>query len=130
MTDLSSIPPASARRRDGEAPQAGASVLSLTALFREWFGLRPSEAATLCVLFQARGRLLPALQIAAEVDATEATLRRANIPRLRQAMETEAIDTADGGYRLSEIGLEECQAVILAAGEAFARLGQELGRAG
>ncbi len=107
--------------------QLGARSLSLVGLFREWFGLSPSEAAVLLALYQAKGLLRPAAQIAAEACATENTLLRAHIPKLRQAMESEAIDNANGCYGLTEVGMEECQAVILATSEEFGRMGDEIG---
>ena len=108
-----------ARLQGADADPAidGLRSISLAALFREWFRLSPSEAAVLHVLYQAKGLLRPAAQIAAEAGSTEGTLLRAHIPQLRRAMETEAIDTLNGCYRLTEVGMAECQDIILATGE-------------
>ncbi len=110
--------------------QIGTRSLSLVGLFREWFGLSPTEAAVLHTLYRAKGLLRASTEIAAEAGVTEATLLRAHIPRLRQAMDSEAIDTSNGRYALTENGMEECQAVILATSEEFGRMGEELRKVG
>jgi hypothetical protein len=81
-------------------------------VFREWFGLTPASAEILAVLYGAGG----------ETVAPEDLARRAGVsPRaigfhlfaVRQALECEGLDHAPGqGYRLSEIGLDECRAAI------------------
>ncbi len=85
--------------------------------FREWFGLTPAGAEILAVLYGGKGE-----PIAPEVLAREAGVSpRAvgfHLFAVRQALECEGLDHVPGhGYRLSEVGLDECRAALLTLAE-------------
>lgn len=65
--------------------------------FGTWFGLPRHQAMLLTELYER----------SAPVFA-----RRVHICALRRALETEAIDTHRGAYRLTEIGRLECQSAL------------------
>ena len=80
--------------------------------FEHWFGISYAQAQVLALLFQARGGFLSTQQIAVMESSTHENVM-VRINRLRQALETEAIDTVRGqGYRLTEVGLAECRQAI------------------
>jgi hypothetical protein len=60
------------------------------------FGIEPHLASLLARL--AGGSVVPALKV--------------SICRLRQALESEAIDTVRGGYQLTEVGMRECATAV------------------
>jgi hypothetical protein len=64
--------------------------------FSVMFGLQPQLAAALASLFAGQ------------------TVRthRTYIARLRAALTAEAIDTTEAGYRLTEVGVGECEAAL------------------
>lgn len=78
-------------------PSARRIATPIELAFGIWFGLAPHLAALLAEMFAG-------LTI---------TTFRTNIHKLRNALNSEAIDTTPAGYRLTETGLSECaQAVV------------------
>ena len=89
-----------------------ASNTSVRAAFRSWFGLSEGQAEVLSALYAAEGHPLQARDLA-DHAGSKASAMGVLIFRLRQALETEAIDFKPGeGYALSEVGREECRAAI------------------
>lgn len=82
------------------------------AAFTHWFGISEAQASVLLHLHYAGDSFRTAIQLAVVESTTpEAMLMR--IARLRDAMDCEAIDRAEGqGYRLTSIGQAECKRAI------------------
>jgi hypothetical protein len=79
------------------------------ASFREWFGLSPSQARLLVALYRARGGLLDCFDLSQLTGVTEHAVLT-HLCHLRRAMRPEALDCERQlGYRLSEVGVEECR---------------------
>lgn len=90
---------------------------SFAMAFRVWFGLTPAQAELLLALYDAQGEPMSpqALGEAAGVSARAVTF---HVVDIRRALEPEALDTEPGrGYCLTEEGLAECRAALLAIGE-------------
>lgn len=82
------------------------------AAFMHWFGISGAQASVLWLLFTAKGAYRTAAQLAA-VESTTPDAMLMRITRLRQAMDCEAVDSAQAcGYRLTDIGLGECQTAL------------------
>lgn len=75
--------------------------------FSSWFGIQPKEAAVLSALWQAQGQTY---DLSSMVKPTHG---RVIINQLRNILPPEAIDTANG-YRLTEIGMNECMGAVVA----------------
>lgn len=85
------------------------SVLRMA--FREWFGLSPAEADILVALYTAGGQFIQTDDVL-PAHYAPFTLRQ-RVMNLRRALEVEAIDFVRGcGYRLTDVGLAECQRAI------------------
>jgi hypothetical protein len=98
--------------------------------FREWFGLERATADLLAVLFQAGGQSVDRHAAARAAGLSPGAIVSYHIPAIRGAMETEAVDCNSGqGYRLSEIGMDECQKALQLMSEEYARRLQELKQA-
>lgn len=92
-------------------------TIAFHAAFRSWFGLSGMEAEVLGALFEARGELVRARELAAR-SGSEPQSIKVHVHRLRLALDVEAIDCVSTyGYRLTESGLGECRAVLWALGE-------------
>lgn len=83
--------------------------------FCSWFGIQPKEAAVLSALWQAQGQTLGLTDMASPGHVYVI------ISKLRAALPTEAIDTANG-YRLTEIGMNECVGAVVAQLQILASL--------
>lgn len=83
------------------------------AAFEHWFGIWPTVADVLIMLLNARGEYITPAVIAGENGVNiNAVITR--IYRLRQAMNTEAIDQELGrGYRLTEVGIGEASLALV-----------------
>ncbi len=85
--------------------------------FREWFGLTPAAAEILAVLYGARGELMAPDHLARQAGVSPRAVGF-HLFSVRQALECEGLDHEPGqGYRLSEIGLDECRAALLTLAE-------------
>lgn len=102
-------------------PQASKAIAmaARSAAFTHWFGFERRCAELLCVLVAAEGRPLTLPELALECAATEASIRL-RVHLVRKAMEAEAIDRDESGYRLTEIGLAEVRAAMSAMAESLA----------
>ena len=91
--------------------------------FQGWFGISPSQARLLVLLLRAEGRVVPPAELSQAAGVTRHAVRT-HLSQLREAMDPEALDCERGhGYRLSQIGLDECRQA-LAAMAAEMRMGQ------
>jgi hypothetical protein len=82
------------------------------AAFQHWFGISGAQASVLLHLFLADGGFRTAGQLAV-VESSSTDAMKMRIARLRSAMDTEAIDWAEGcGYSLTTIGQGECKRAI------------------
>ena len=89
--------------------------------FREWFGLSPTEAEILVVLYDAGGALMQPHQIADAAGGRAGSVT-VHLAVLRSTLEAEAIDCVRGaGYRLTEQGIAECRAALWTVGEELRR---------
>ncbi len=80
--------------------------------FREWFGLTPAGAEILAVLYGAKGATLSPDELARKAGVSPRSIGF-HLFAVRQALECESLDHLPGhGYRLSEIGLDECRAAV------------------
>ena len=80
--------------------------------FREWFGLTPAAAEILAVLYAAKGEAIAPEELARQAGVSPRAIGF-HLFAVRQALECEGLDHLPGhGYRLSEVGLEECRAAI------------------
>jgi DNA-binding CsgD family transcriptional regulator len=80
--------------------------------FREWFGLTPAGAEILAVLYGARGTTVAPEELARKAGVSPRAIGF-HLVGVRQALECEGLDHVPGhGYRLSEIGLDECRAAV------------------
>jgi hypothetical protein len=80
--------------------------------FREWFGLTPAGAEILAVLYGARGATVAPEMLAREAGVSPRAIGF-HLFAVRQSLECEGLDHVPGhGYRLSEVGLEECRSAI------------------
>lgn len=87
-------------------------VAARRAAFQHYFGISPAQAGVLVLLFNARGSFLTTAQLAV-LESTDGDAIMVRINRLREAMATEAVDSARGqGYRLTDIGLDECRSAM------------------
>jgi hypothetical protein len=87
------------------------------------FGLTVGQSAILALLYEAKGDWVQTHHLSGSerVNANAVMIRIVNLKkammtavcRLRQALDCEAIDSKPGcGYRLTEIGMDECKAAI------------------
>ena len=89
--------------------------------FQDWFGLTRAAAELLAALYQAEGRPMPAPELARAAGVAPGAVGF-HLVSIRRALECEGLDREPGqGYRLSEIGLEECREVLHALGEELRR---------
>ena len=101
---------------------------SCQALFRSWFGLTDGQAHILTELYLAAGEYRQAEALACWAGVSPSAVKT-HIAVIRSAMDTEAIES-DGftrnpgrgsirgqGYRLTETGVGECQAILWSAAE-------------
>ena len=80
--------------------------------FREWFGLTPAGSEILAVLYAAKGEAIAPEELARQAGVSPRAIGF-HLFAVRQALECEGLDHLPGhGYRLSEVGLEECRAAI------------------
>jgi DNA-binding winged helix-turn-helix (wHTH) protein len=80
--------------------------------FREWFGLTPAAAEILASLYAAKGETVTPEALAREAGVSPRAIGF-HLFSVRQALDCEGLDHEPGrGYRLSEIGLEECRAAL------------------
>ena len=80
--------------------------------FREWFGLTPAGAELLAVLYGAGGETLAPEDLARQAGVSPRAIGF-HLFAVRQALDCEGLDHVPGqGYRLSEIGLDECRGAI------------------
>ena len=80
--------------------------------FREWFGLTPAPAEILAALYRAKGGLVTSEELARQAGVSPRSIGF-HLFAVRQALECEGLDHEPGqGYRLSEVGLDECRAAI------------------
>lgn len=80
--------------------------------FREWFGLTPAAAEILAALYAARGASMAPDDLARTAGVSPRAVGF-HLFSVRQALDCEGLDHEPGhGYRLSEIGLEECRAAL------------------
>ena len=85
--------------------------------FREWFGLTPAGAEILAVLYGAKGETLAPDDLARQAGVSPRAVGF-HLFAVRQALDCEGLDHLPGeGYRLSEIGLDECRAALLTLAE-------------
>jgi len=85
--------------------------------FRAWFGLPPADAEMLAVLYGRGGGFVALHELADLVGVKPATVMTRMV-NLRASLECEAIDHVRlAGYRLTEGGLAECRAALLAMAE-------------
>ena len=85
--------------------------------FREWFGLTPAAAEVLAVLYGAGGETLAPDALAQQAGVSPRSVGF-HLFAVRQALDCEGLDHVPGqGYRLSEIGLDECRASMLTLAE-------------
>lgn len=91
--------------------------------FREWFGLTPAASELLAVLYGARGETVTPDELARQAGVSPRAIGF-HLFAVRQALECEGLDHVPGhGYRLSEVGLDECR-------QALRTLAEELRAAG
>ena len=80
--------------------------------FREWFGLTPAAAEILAVLYAAKGQTIMADDLARTAGVSPKAVGF-HLFSVRQALDCEGLDPEPGqGYRLSEVGLDECRAAL------------------
>ncbi len=85
--------------------------------FREWFGLSPRAAEVLTELFIAQGQSRTSDQLAHAAGVATAALRY-HMTLIRAVLDCEGLDHAPGeGYRLTDIGLDECRAALRTVAE-------------
>lgn len=105
----------------------GVSRDMLRTLFRDWFGVQDNQADVLVTLYEAEGRALNRRALCLAVNRHRPLSMGAlheRIRVLRSAMEVEAIDFDEAeGYRLSEIGLDECAKALREMSAALAAAG-------
>jgi hypothetical protein len=79
------------------------------AAFREWFGLPRCEARVLLALYMQGGEPIDPYALSQAAGVTEQSIAT-HVCSLRTALPNEALDQVRSrGYRLSEIGMEECR---------------------
>ncbi len=89
--------------------------------FQDWFGLTRAAAEVLAALYDAQGEALPGPELARVAGVSPGAVGF-HLVFIRRALECEGLDHAPGrGYRLSEIGLQECREVLHALGEELRR---------
>lgn len=94
---------------------------AMRAAFMEWFGVRRMDALVLVELFRAKD-YLSAQSIACSLNSTCPSVEY-SIGQLRQALDVEAIDQMrNRGYKLTEAGRAECQAVLWTIAEELRRV--------
>jgi hypothetical protein len=105
----------------------GISRDMMRTLFRDWFGVQDNQADVLVTLYQAGGQALHRRALCLAINQHRPPTMGAlheRIRVLRSAMETESIDfDEETGYRLSEIGLEECRKAVQQMGRVLAEDG-------
>ena len=95
---------------------------SMAAAFGEWFGLERTSTVVLVQLYRLGAEPATAAQLAVMSSSTPSAVVRHHLPRLRQALNAEAIDSEPArGYRLTDEGMAECRAVLWAMGEELRR---------
>lgn len=89
--------------------------------FQDWFGLTRAAAELLAALYEAQGQAMPAPELARTAGVAPGAVGF-HLVAIRRALECEGLDREPGqGYRLSEIGLEECRKVLHALGDELRR---------
>lgn len=111
----------------------GVSKEILRAAFGEYLGLGDENIDVLVVLYSLPGEWVKAKRLQRLLDSHRPPRRQAVYERirvLREAMECESIDSGgqldDAGYRLTEVGLEECRRALRIAAEAMIKDGPEI----
>jgi DNA-binding winged helix-turn-helix (wHTH) protein len=85
--------------------------------FREWFGLTPAAAEILAVLFAAKGETVAPDELASQAGVSPRSVG-CHLFAVRQALDCEGLDHEPGqGYRLSEVGLDECRRALVTLAE-------------
>jgi hypothetical protein len=96
------------------------------AAFCDYFGIGEARSALLIALFELRGDPATAKALGLRVDAHRppgpGAIQEA-ISVLRKCMDSEAIDTSEAGYFLTEVGLGECGEALVAVAAALAAMG-------
>lgn len=91
--------------------------------FAQWFGLPSQPARILVSLYRAKDNHQTIAQLGKGHGLTPGAIHR-YVCLLRQALDTEAIDTQRlMGYRLTEEGQAECRAALWQMGEVLRRAG-------
>ena len=81
--------------------------------FREWFGLPPASSEILAELYAAKGDTVTSAELARRAGVSPNAVGF-HLFAVRSALECEGLDHVPGqGYRLSEIGLDECRAALI-----------------
>lgn len=93
----------------------GISRDMLRTTFRDWFGVQDNHADLLVTLFQAQGQPIAAKALAVASSShrpgrVEQVWER--VRNLRQVLNSEAIDTFESGYGLTDIGMAECHRAL------------------
>lgn len=89
--------------------------------FQDWFGLTRAAAELLAALYEAQGEAMAGPELARVAGVAPGAVGF-HLVFIRRALECEGLDREPGlGYRLSEIGLEECRQVLRALGEELRR---------
>lgn len=90
--------------------------------FSSWFGLQPKESSALCTLWRAQGEYITPVILAHQLQTSPNHLC-VIISQLRRVLTSEAIDSAKlKGYRLTDIGMNECMGAVLAQLQILVRL--------
>lgn len=80
--------------------------------FRDWFGVRPSAARILAVLYAADGKIIRHADLMSAGGQTQAGTRT-SVRDLRAAMDPGSIGCAHGtGFWLTQVGLADCAAAL------------------
>jgi hypothetical protein len=110
----------------------GVSKEILRAAFGEYLGLGDENIDVLVVLYSLPGVWVKAKRLQRLLDSHRPPKRQAVYERirvLREAMEVESIESGgqldDAGYRLTEIGFDECRKALRIAAEAMVKDGPE-----
>lgn len=92
--------------------------------FRDYLGVGDEVADVLVLLYEAGGEPVQARALCMAINSHRplkigALYERISV--LREAMDTEAVDSANGCYWLSEIGMEECRRAMRDTASALTR---------
>jgi predicted transcriptional regulator len=90
--------------------------------FSHWFGLERASSFVLMELYNKAPAPQLASDIARATGSTASTVINHHLVKLRQALNSEAIDFEPGqGYRLTDEGMDECRAVLWGMAEELRR---------